>query len=82
MLDAILWMRTTPLPLIFVTCGLACMILAIASELPPAAGEERLLRPRKGVPITGIVLLLLGVPLAIQWPEGPSLLQTILAYLP
>ena len=65
-----------------VTSGLVCMILAIASELPPAKGEERLLVPRKAVPITGTILLLLGVPLLIQWPEGSSLLERLIAYWP
>lgn len=65
-----------------VTSGLACMILAIAAEMPPAEGEPRLLVPRKVVPITGTLLLLLGVPLAIEEPIEPLLLRTFLSSLP
>jgi hypothetical protein len=65
--DVIQWVQNTPIPLALVASGLACMILAIASELPPIAGESPLLVPHKAVPITGTILLLLGVPLSIQW---------------
>ncbi len=67
MIDVILWVQNTPIPLALVASGLACMILAIASELPPVEGESPLLVPHKAVPITGTILLLLGVPLSIQW---------------
>ena len=64
--DVILWVQTTPIPLALVASGVACMILAIASELPPGEGEPPLFVPHKAVPITGTILLLLGVVLAIQ----------------
>ncbi len=82
MQNIILGLRDTAIPMVLVTGGLACMILAIASEIPPADGEPRLLVPRKAIPITGTLLLLIGVPLAIQWPEGPCMLRTLLGYLP
>ncbi len=66
MIDVILWVQNTPIPLALVASGLACMILAIASELPPGGGEPPLLIPQKLVPITGTILLLLGVLLSIQ----------------
>jgi hypothetical protein len=43
------------------------LILAIASELPPREGEPPLFVPYNAVPITGTILLLLGVLLSIQW---------------
>ena len=82
MQDVVLALRNTPIPLALVTCGLACMILAIASEIPPVEGEERLLKPRKAVPITGTILLLLGVPFSIQCPAGSCPLQALLSYWP
>jgi hypothetical protein len=80
--DVILWLRSTPIPMALVASGLACMILAIASELPPVEGEAPLLVPRKAVPITGTVLLLFGVPLSIQWPEGLFPFERLIAYWP
>ena len=80
--DIISWLRTTPIPMALVVSGLACMILAIASELPPIEGEERLLVPRKAVPITGTLLLLFGVPLSIQWPESSFPLERLIRYSP
>ncbi len=65
-----------------VASGLACMILAIASELPPVEGEERLLVPGKAVPITGTILLLFGVPLSIQVPEGLFRIECLTMYWP
>jgi hypothetical protein len=82
MQDIILWVRDTPLPMIIVSCGLACMILAIALEIPPKAGEPRLYMPRKEVPITGALLLLVGIPLLVQWPQESVLLRILCAYLP
>ncbi len=75
-------LRNSSIPMALVACGLACMILAIASEIPPAAGEERLLYPRKAVPLTGMLLLLLGVPLSMQWPVGLFPLERLIAYMP
>ncbi len=68
MVDVIQWVQNTPIPLALVASGLACMILAIASasELPPRGGEPPLLTPQKSVPITGTILLLLGVLLSVQ----------------
>ena len=66
MVDVILWVQNTPIPLALVASGLACIILAIASELPPRGGEPPLQTPQKFVPITGTILLLLGVLLSIQ----------------
>ncbi len=75
-------LQNSSIPMALVACGLACMILAIASEIPPAEGEERLLVPRKAVPVTGVILLLLGVPLSIQWPVGLFPLERLMAYVP
>ena len=82
MVDVILWVQNTPIPTALVASGLACMILAIASELPPVEGESPLLVPHKVVPITGTILLLLGVPLSIQWPENWFPLECLIAYWP
>lgn len=79
MQDIIEWLRNTPIPMALVISGLACMILAIAAEIPPVEGEPALLVPRKAVPITGTLLLLLGVPLAIEVPDGPLLLRTFIS---
>ena len=82
MQNVILRLRETAIPMALVTCGIVCMILAIASEIPPVEGEPQMLVPRKEVPITGSLLLLVGVPLAIQWPDGPFMVRTLLTYLP
>lgn len=74
-------LRNSSIPMALVACGLVCMILAIASEIPPAEGEERLLYPRKVVPVTGLILLLLGVPLSIQSPFGLFPLDRLMAYV-
>ena len=68
MYDFIAMLRDTSVPLALVVSGLACLILAIASEIPPKEGEPRLLAPKKYVPVTGTVLLVIGVPLLIGWP--------------
>jgi uncharacterized membrane protein len=70
MYDFIALLRETSAPLALVASGFACLILAIASEIPPKEDEPRLLTPKKYVPITGIVLLVIGVPLLIGWPIG------------
>ncbi|PLS80841.1 MAG: hypothetical protein CYG59_06940 [Chloroflexi bacterium] len=63
-------LQNTTVPLALVVSGLACLILAIVSEIPPQEGELRLLAPKKYVPITGIALLVVGVPLLTRWPIG------------
>ncbi len=58
-------LQATAIPLAIWLSGMACLLLAIASEIPPKEGEQRLLVPRWQVPATGIILTALGTALLI-----------------
>ena len=63
--NVLMVLQVTPIPLAICLSGMACLILAIVSEIPPIEGEQRLLVPRWQVPTTGIILTGLGTALLI-----------------